>query len=219
MITVLVFNNSTGRMETYQRNLSDAMPYNVNRTLSVREFRANSRSNIIWTSTNTMTAWNNFRARWGSPIHVGACFRRIGENRHADQSQHYAGTAFDVGQNLNNTQRSSMRNLAISSRIWAHVDPASATPTWVHFDMRQGPPACAAGFPTLRRGAVSNYVCTLQDALQTNNWLGAQLDGNFGPITEEAVRAFQRSVNLTADGVVGCNTWRALTSRANGRLC
>jgi hypothetical protein len=52
-------------------------------------------------------------------------------------SQHYAGLAFDVGQNLSNSGRATMRNLAVSSGIWNYVEPASDTPTWVHFDERQ----------------------------------------------------------------------------------
>ena len=34
MAKILVYNNSLNRMETYYRELTDAMPYNVNRTLS-----------------------------------------------------------------------------------------------------------------------------------------------------------------------------------------
>ena len=32
MPKILVYNNNLNRMETYNRNLSDSMPYNVNRT-------------------------------------------------------------------------------------------------------------------------------------------------------------------------------------------
>ena len=32
----------------------------------------------------------------------------------------------------------------------------------------------------------------------------------FGARTQEAVRNYQRSRGLTADGIVGCNTWRSL---------
>lgn len=63
--------------------------------------------------------------------------------------------------------------------------------------------------PTLRRGDTGEDVKILQMKL---NKLGATLlvDGQFGPLTEQAVRTFQTSKNLTPDGVVGPETWGAL---------
>ena len=34
--------------------------------------------------------------------------------------------------------------------------------------------------------------------------------GYFGAQTQNAVREYQRSRGLSADGIVGCNTWRSL---------
>ncbi|MGY1794914.1 peptidoglycan-binding protein [Geodermatophilus sp. SYSU D00525] len=44
-----------------------------------------------------------------------------------------------------------------------------------------------------------------------------QIDGVFGPETDEAVRSFQKSLSLdhpevVVDGIVGPITWRALVS-------
>lgn len=49
MAKILVFNQDTNRMETYYRGENEAMPYNTNRTLKVKEFRGSSKSNILWT--------------------------------------------------------------------------------------------------------------------------------------------------------------------------
>ncbi len=76
MAKVLIYNNDNNRMETYYRNEIDAMPYNVNRTLRVREFRGSSTSNILWTTKRTMQAWNSFRNIYGAPIYVGFGFKR-----------------------------------------------------------------------------------------------------------------------------------------------
>lgn len=59
--------------------------------------------------------------------------------------------------------RADLRNLASSSGIWNYVEPASLTPTWVHFDER----ARVAGYPIVRQGAKGVYVCVLQDSLNT----------------------------------------------------
>jgi peptidoglycan hydrolase-like protein with peptidoglycan-binding domain len=39
-----------------------------------------------------------------------------------------------------------------------------------------------------------------------------QVDGIFGPITDDWVRGFQTAVGTTSDGIVGPITWRALVS-------
>ena len=218
MAKILVFNNDTDRMETYTRAESAAMPYNTNGTLTVREFRGSSRSNILWTTKRTMQAWNSQRYIWGAPIPVGFAFKRPYEGGHGTQSQHYAGVAFDVGQTLSSTRRRALWNSANSSGVWSYVEPYSLTPTWVHWDKRFGIPACSTGgFPTLRRGSISNYVCIAQDDLNTLGYRTGGLDGIFGTQTYNAVKSYQSRVGLTSDGVIGCNTWRSLQEAVIGK--
>jgi peptidoglycan hydrolase-like protein with peptidoglycan-binding domain len=73
------------------------------------------------------------------------------------------------------------------------------------------PPAPCPPRATLRFGSRGPAVEELQRRL---NAKGAtpqlKVDGNFGPLTNAAVRAFQRSRGLVIDGVVGPNTWAAL---------
>jgi hypothetical protein len=66
---------------------------------------------------------------------------------------------------------------------------------------RSGAPA---GRPTLRRGSTNELVEQVQAKV------GVAADGNFGPNTEAAVRAFQRAHGLVPDGIVGPKTWAAL---------
>lgn len=66
-------------------------------------------------------------------------------------------------------------------------------------------PGGAAGRPTLRRGSSGDAVRQLQAAL------GLQpADGVFGPGTEAAVRAFQRTHGLVPDGIIGPKSWGLL---------
>ena len=217
MAKILVYNQDTNRMESFIRNESDAMPYNTNRTLKVREFRGSSKSNILWTYKRTMQAWNSQRYIYGAPIYVGFAFKRPYEGGHGNQSQHYAGTAFDVGQNLTNAQRTVLRNSAKNSGVWTYVEPVSLSPTWVHFDRRFGTPACASGgFPLIKRGSRGNYVCIAQDDLNTLGYRTGGLDGVFGEQTYSAVRRYQSSRGLSVDGIIGCNTWRSLQENVVG---
>jgi peptidoglycan hydrolase-like protein with peptidoglycan-binding domain len=41
---------------------------------------------------------------------------------------------------------------------------------------------------------------------------GIQIDGVFGPKTDDGVRAFQRAGGLAVDGIVGPLTWNALVN-------
>jgi hypothetical protein len=214
---ILVYNQDTNRMETYIKGENDSMPYNTNGTLKVKEFRGSSESNILWTDKRTMQAWNSQRYIYGSPINVGFAFKRPYEGGHGNQSQHYAGTAFDVGQRLSNSQRTVLRNSAVNSGVWTYVEPASLTPTWVHFDRRFGTAACSSGgYPLIKQGSRGNYVCIAQDDLNTLGYTTGGLDGVFGSQTYNAVRSYQKSRGLTVDGIIGCNTWRSLQENVVG---
>ena len=196
------------------------MPYNTNRTLTVGEFRGSSRSNTLWTEKRAMQSWNSQRYLFGRPIPVGYAFKRPWEGGHSAQSQHYAGVSFDVAQRLSNEERNALRNSAIRSGVWSYVEPAYLTPTWVHFDKRRGVPACGiAGYPEFSQGSRGSYVLIAQDGLNTLGFRTGGLDGVFGAQTKRAVSDYQRSRGLTADGIVGCNTWRSLQEDVvgNGR--
>ena len=213
MAKILVYNNNSNRMETYYRGEDQNMPYNSNGTLRVREFRGASNSGLLWTDRRAMEAWNSFRYIYGKPIYVGYAFRRPWENGHGILSQHYAGLAFDVGQNLDNSGRAQMRTLAVNSGIWNYVEPVSETPRWVHFDERQ----VASGYPLIRQGSRGVYVCIAQDALTTLGYDTGGLDGIFGSRTNNSVKSFQGRNNLVQDGLIGTLTWNSLMNQVVGR--
>ncbi|HEX6987911.1 MAG TPA: polysaccharide deacetylase family protein [Bacillota bacterium] len=76
-----------------------------------------------------------------------------------------------------------------------------------------------AGLPgSLRRGDRGPEVSLLQQALWEVTAQPAAVDGVFGPATEQAVRVFQRSSGLVADGVAGRHTLTALAGELRARM-
>lgn len=63
---------------------------------------------------------------------------------------------------------------------------------------------------TLRRGSQGAEVRTLQQKLRELGLYNGSVDGVFGAGTQSAVKSFQRGNGLTADGIVGPATRRAL---------
>lgn len=63
----------------------------------------------------------------------------------------------------------------------------------------------------LKLGSIGNEVKALQEKLNL------KADGIFGPITEEAVKDFQRANGLEVDGIVGANTLSKLNLSVNKR--
>lgn len=218
MAKIKIYNNDTNRMETYYRGEQEAMPYVTGRTLTVKEFRGSSNSNLLWTEKRAMLAWNSQRYIYGKPIKVGYAFRRPWEGGHSTLSQHYAGLAFDVGQTLTTTERNNLYNSAVNSGVWAYVEPQILTPTWIHFDKRRGNPACSTGgYPQIQMGSRGAYVMITQDDLNTLGYKTGGLDGIFGSNTQTAVRNYQQNKGLAVDGIVGCNTWRSLQEDVLGK--
>ncbi len=85
-----------------------------------------------------------------------------------------------------------------------------------------GPLTWQALIVTVRRPDRGEAVKAVQEEFQFRNLSGdpgqgPQVDGIFGPVTEDAVRAFQNAVRadvpaMAVDGIVGPMTWQALVS-------
>jgi peptidoglycan hydrolase-like protein with peptidoglycan-binding domain len=59
-------------------------------------------------------------------------------------------------------------------------------------------------FKVLHKGDKGTYVKKLQTALKVT------ADGDFGPITEKAVKAYQTKKGIVVTGIVDIETWKRL---------
>ncbi|MFH1399002.1 MAG: peptidoglycan-binding domain-containing protein [Candidatus Woesearchaeota archaeon] len=66
------------------------------------------------------------------------------------------------------------------------------------------------GCGTVRSGSQGDCVAFLQSALNIIMSTKLVEDGQFGPLTQNAVAVYQRAKGLTVDAIVGDNTWNAI---------
>lgn len=64
--------------------------------------------------------------------------------------------------------------------------------------------------PVLKRGSKGDAVRAWQIFLNSHGYCCGNTDGIFGAKTETAVRAYQRSKGLIADGIIGAKTWESV---------
>ena len=86
----------------------------------------------------------------------------------------------------------------------AGIKPAASAPA------TEPDEECDVKLPVLHKGSESGYVTSLQVLLNKYDNAGLDEDGSFGPATEKAVIAYQRTRSLEADGYVGSKTWTQL---------
>lgn len=73
-------------------------------------------------------------------------------------------------------------------------------------------PNTLAGCPQLGRSSRGKITALMQERLISLGYScgGCGADGANGPGTQAAIKAYQRDRGLSADGIIGPNTWRAL---------
>ena len=72
--------------------------------------------------------------------------------------------------------------------------------------------SATATYTTLKQGSNGEAVKKLQKRLIELGYLSGSADGDYGRATTDAVKAFQKQAGLTADGIAGASTQKAVYS-------
>ena len=69
----------------------------------------------------------------------------------------------------------------------------------------------------LSKGCKGPDVTELQQRLKSLGYYSGSIDGDFGPVTDAAVRAYQAAVGIYVDGIVGPITRGTMEGRAESQ--
>lgn len=79
-------------------------------------------------------------------------------------------------------------------------------------------PASTEPVGNVNRGARGEPVSQMQQRLKDLGFDPGPIDGQWGPLTDAALRAFQAAKGLKPDGIAGPDTWRALGIEPTGQV-
>lgn len=110
--------------------------------------------------------------------------------------------------------------MALENGVYADNDAAGASPCptdkpdeeTVGRDAPGAPQITTmqTALPLLKHGHIGGAVWAMQTLLTDRGYSTGGVDSEFGPMTDKALRAFQNSKALEADGECGARTWAAL---------
>lgn len=121
-----------------------------------------------------------------------------------------------IDENFGPKTDTALRNFQRQHQLTA--DGVAGSRTWDALDAAIKEIERKKTIKTIRKNSRGPLVRTLQEKLSAAGYPVKPLSEYFGPITDTAVRNFQRKNKLLADGVVGANTWRALSDAASTKL-
>jgi len=69
---------------------------------------------------------------------------------------------------------------------------------------------CNVTVQEVKNGSKGGSVYVLQAFLTSKGYYTGKVDGIAGNLTEKAIKAFQKAMGLSQDGICGTNTWKAV---------
>ncbi len=195
----------------------------------IGEFACPKTTDDILLSSDLVKVLEDIRALCGDkPMNINSGYRDLRHNTNvggSPTSRHMKGKAADIrieGVDTLTVCRAAEKALAARGipgglgryigQNFVHVDVRAARHRFQQNKAGQAVYAVAGWTrPMLRKGSGGADVKELQALLNERGASPAlTVDGSFGPLTEQAVEAFQAVRGLVVDGVCGPKTWAAL---------
>ena len=184
---ILVYNDQTQTMETWQRDCGEDMPYTRCGHLTVGMFRQGSQSRtLVWSTRRFLRAVDQLAARSPARLKLSRAFER---------------------------GWSGAQPMIEDTGVFDYVSGLDQNPNQLHVHQRNEMCSDFVPFAQIRKGSILTEVCVAQDVLWALGYEIPQIHGMFDEPLKRAVCAFQCDRQLKVDGVIGAQTWQALMKR------
>ncbi|WP_157240258.1 peptidoglycan-binding domain-containing protein [Catenuloplanes japonicus] len=200
------------------------------RELALRQYPSTGDSGIVRSCTGDTEVTEHKEGRaWDWTINAG----NTADHARADELLAWLLATDSRGNQHANARRLGIMYIIFDHRIWGSYQAGDGWRTYtgsnphtdhVHFSFSRAGAAKQttwwtqvdqpAAWPRTERGANGANVQVLQHLLNAAGQ-SITVDGDFGPATETAVKAFQSANGATADGIVGMVTWSKLLKQVS----
>lgn len=195
----------------------------LSENFSVKEFRSRDGADEILIDEKLVSLLQKIRDKFGV-VNISSAYRTKNYNKKVggvSNSQHIYGLAADITISDNSRLEEAARfaekigftgiGLDIKYQKFIHVDTRK-TKSFFRYRKDGTTYAVKSFFETVKYGSKGDCVKLLQESLDKKGYKGADnkkliCDGVFGKNTEFALKNFQKSEGLIADGIAGPKTW------------
>lgn len=198
----------------------------LSENFKVREFRCHDGTDEILIDEKLVTLLQKMRNKLGV-INISSAYRTKNYNKKVggvSNSQHVYGCAADITLKNNSAlteaaqyaEKIGFSGIGLDNKyqMFLHLDTRKSK-SYFRYNSDGSTYSVGSFFVTLKKGSKGKDVKTLQTMLKKAGFTGKNgdeltIDSVFGSDTEYALISFQKSKELTPDGIAGPKTWAKL---------
>ncbi len=195
MINVYIYDTLSNTMYVFRRHIDDPMPFSFGRSLKVADFCHNKSYTTVWTTTDTMQAYNQTKRKFPNQINVVQAFRHCEDGFDLTKIGLNLGTGICLKHNSQILELQDFDEWE-SVEIDEHIYVDSQMNCLIHKQLSK-----------LKENEPSLYVLLIQDML---NYLGYGQQYYSGYLDQATIRMlsqFQMDVLGTCEEGISERTW------------